>query len=98
MFTITRSRAIARYISDKYEGQGTALAEGSLDHTGRAAAEVIVFGNLRCSEECNDVIKCDLMMSLTSEECNEYATLKPKPGSYSSSSHMMFEERKNWVW
>jgi hypothetical protein len=39
------------------------------------------------------------MMSLTSEECNEYATLKPKPGSCSSSSsHMMFEERKNWVW
>jgi hypothetical protein len=38
-------------------------------------------------------------MSLTSEECNEYATLKPKPGSCSSSSsHMMFEERKNWVW
>jgi glutathione S-transferase len=25
MFTITESRAIARYISDKYEGQGTAL-------------------------------------------------------------------------
>jgi hypothetical protein len=38
------------------------------------------------------------MMSLTSEECNEYATLKPKPGSSSSfCSHMMFEERKNLV-
>jgi hypothetical protein len=37
---------------------------------------------------------------LTSEECNEYAILKPKPGSSSSSSsssHMMFEESKNWV-
>jgi hypothetical protein len=57
------------------------MAEGSSDHTGRAAgAEVIVFGNLRGSEECNDVIKCDLMISLTSEECNEYATLKPKLG------------------
>jgi hypothetical protein len=76
------------------------MAEGSSDHTGRAAAEVIVFGNLRGSEECNDVIKSDLMMLLTSEECNEYAILKPKPGSSSSSSssHMMFEERKNWVW
>jgi hypothetical protein len=74
------------------------MAEGSSDHTGRAAAEVIVFGNLRGSEEYNDVIKCDLMMSLTSEECNEYATLKPKPGSSSSfCSHMMFEERKNLV-
>jgi hypothetical protein len=78
------------------------MAEGFSDHTGRAAAaEVIVFGNLRDSEECNDVIKSDLMMSLTSEECNEYVALKPKPGSSSSSSsssHMMFEERKNWVW
>jgi hypothetical protein len=76
------------------------MAEGSSDHTGReaaAAAEVIVFGNLRGSGEYNDVIKCDLMMSLTSEECNEYTTVKPKPGS-PSSSHMMFEERKNWVW
>ncbi len=82
------------------------MAEGFTDHTGTAAAaEVIVFGNLRGSEEYNDVIKCDLMMSSTSEECNEYATLKPKPGSASSSSsssssssHMMFDERKNWVW
>jgi hypothetical protein len=47
------------------------MAEGSSDHTGTAAAEVNVFGNLRGSEECNDVIKCDLMMSLTSEECND---------------------------
>jgi hypothetical protein len=43
------------------------MAEGSSDHTGTAAAaaaaaEVIVFGNLRGSEECNDVIKCDLMI------------------------------------
>jgi hypothetical protein len=74
------------------------MAEGSSDHTGRAAAEVIVFRNLRGSDECNDVIKCDLMMSLTAEECSEYATLNPKPRpSSSSSSHMMFEERKNWV-
>ncbi len=78
------------------------MAEGSSDHAGAAAAavaaEVIVFGNLRGSEEYNDVVKSDLMMSLTSEECNEYATLKSKPGSSSSSSsHMMFEERRNWV-
>jgi len=75
------------------------MAEGSSDHTGRAAAaaEVVVFGNLKGAEEYNDVIKSDLMMSLTSEECNECATLKSKPGSSSSSSHMMFEERKNWV-
>ncbi len=74
------------------------MAEGSSDHTGRAAAEVIVFGNLKGAEEYNDVIKSDPMMSLTSEECNEYATLKSKPGSSSfSSSHMMFEERKNWL-
>jgi hypothetical protein len=38
------------------------MAEGSSDHTGTAAAEVNVFGNLRGSEECNDVIKCDLMI------------------------------------
>ncbi len=42
------------------------MAEGSSDHRGTAAAaaaaEVIVFGNLRGSEECNDVIKCDLMI------------------------------------
>jgi hypothetical protein len=41
------------------------MAEGSSDHTGRAAAaatELIVFGNLRGSEECNEVIKCDLMI------------------------------------
>jgi hypothetical protein len=50
------------------------MAEGSSDHTGREAAEVIVLGNLRDSEKYNDVIKSDLMMSLTSEESNKYAT------------------------
>jgi hypothetical protein len=36
------------------------------------------FGNLRCSEECDEVFKCDLMC-LTSEECNDHASLNPKP-------------------
>ncbi len=53
------------------------MAEGSSDQTGRAAAaaEVIAFGNLKGAEEYNDVIKSDLMISLTSEECNEYSKI-----------------------